>query len=468
MFTKGAKEEHKNKSKAAPAPEYDAFKIPRSQHAISRNNIDDNALKVLYRLHNAGFRALLVGGGVRDLLLGLKPKDFDITTNATPEEVKALFRNCRLIGRRFRLAHILFGREIIEVATFRGHHDDNNAQDKQKVKQSQGGMLLRDNVYGSLEEDAERRDFTVNALYYDIADHSLYDFCGGMQDLEDRKLTLIGDPEVRYREDPVRMMRAIRFAAKLDLEISEECAEPIRRLAPLLQDIPAARHFDEVIKLLLSGQGLDTYRLLKEYKLIQMLFPILFKEGEDDKANNMIEQALKDSDERIRQGKRVTPAYIYAIMLWYPVEQRAHAMSFESGMEYHDAFLLAMNEVLSIQVKTIAIPKRFTATIRDIWNLQLRLPRYGGKRAQRVYHHIKFRAAFDFLELRAKVEQSQELAELTAWWQEYQLHNELPKHDHSRKLNNRRTEQKPENRNTAAKKPYKKRRSKKPQAEVSE
>jgi poly(A) polymerase len=446
-----AKSDKKN-AKQKPSTAHDAYKIPRSEHSISRNDIDDNALKVLYRLHNAGFRALLVGGGVRDLLLGLKPKDFDITTNATPEEVKELFRNCRLIGRRFRLAHILFGREIIEVATFRGHHDDDNGEDKQKVKQSQGGMLLRDNVYGSLEEDAERRDFTVNALYYDIADFALYDFCGGMQDLAERKLKLIGDPEVRYREDPVRMMRAIRFAAKLELEISDDCAEPIRRLAPLLQDIPAARHFDEVIKLLLSGQGLETYRLLKEYKLIQVLFPILFKEGEDDKANSMIEHALKDSDLRIQQGKRVTPAYIYAIMLWYPLEQRAHSISFESGMEYHDAFLLAMNEVLAIQVKTIAIPKRFTATIRDIWNLQLRLPRNGGKRAQRAYHHIKFRAAFDFLELRAKVEQSEELAELTAWWQEYQLHNELPTHDHSRKRNNRSAEQKP----------YIKRRAKKP------
>jgi poly(A) polymerase len=461
------KKSENKKTKEVSSPTYDAYKIPRSQHSISRNDIDDNALKVLYRLHNAGFRALLVGGGVRDLLLGLKPKDFDITTNATPEEVKALFRNCRLIGRRFRLAHILFGREVIEVATFRGHHDDDSGEDKQKVKQSQAGMLLRDNVYGSLEEDSERRDFTVNALYYDIADFSLYDFCGGMQDLADRKLKLIGDPEVRYREDPVRMMRAIRFAAKLDLEISEECAEPIRRLAPLLQDIPAARHFDEVIKLLLSGQGLDTYHLLKEYKLIQVLFPILFKEGEDDKANSMIEQALKDSDNRIQQGKRVTPAYIYAIMLWYPVEQRAHAISFESGMEYHDAFLLAMNEVLAIQVKTIAIPKRFTATVRDIWNLQLRLPRNGGKRAQRAYHHIKFRAAFDFLELRAKVEQSEELAELTAWWQEYQLHNELPEHDHSRKRNNRSAEYKPETKSSEgkspeAKRPYKKRRPKKP------
>ncbi len=440
------------KTKKTPEKSLEQFRIPRDQHSISRKDIDENALKVLYRLHNAGFRALLVGGGVRDLLLGLKPKDFDITTDATPEEVKALFRNCRLIGRRFRLAHILFGREIIEVATFRGHHDEKE-QDKQKVKQSQGGMLLRDNVYGSLEEDAERRDFTVNALYYDIADFSLYDFCGGMNDLSQRKLTLIGEPEVRYREDPVRMMRAVRFAAKLDLSISDECAEPIRRLAPLLQDIPAARHFDEVIKLLLSGQGLDTYRLLKEYKLLQMLFPILFKDGQDDKANKMIEQALMDTDKRIAEGKRVTPAYIYAIMLWYPLEQRTQEMSFESGMDEHDAFMLAMNEVLSIQVKTIAIPKRFTAAIRDIWVLQQRLPRFGGKRAQRVYQHIKFRAAFDFLSLRARVEQSRELAELTSWWQEYQDNNPLPQHNYKRSAN-KANEHRPDGHKPAKKRRY--------------
>ena len=452
----------KKKQKAQTAA-LDIYKIPRDQHSLSRKDIDNNALKVLYRLHNAGYRALLVGGGVRDLLLGIKPKDFDITTNATPEEIKALFRNCRLIGRRFRLAHILFGREVIEVATFRGHHHEADMEDKQKVKQSQAGMLLRDNVYGSLEEDAERRDFTVNAIYYDIADYSIYDFCGGMKDLSDRKLKLIGDPDVRYREDPVRMMRAIRFAGKLDLTINDKCAEPIRRLAPLLQDIPAARHFDEIIKLLLSGQGLVTYRLLKEYKLLQMLFPILFKEGEDDKANSMIEQALIDSDARIASGKRVTPAYIYAIILWYPLEQRAQEMSFESGMEYHDAFVLAMNEVLSIQVKTIAIPKRFSATIRDIWMLQLRLPRVGGKRAERIYQHIKFRAAFDFLSLRARVEQTQELAELTNWWQEYQKHNKLPEHDYSKKITNRAAEIKP-----PYKKSYKKRKYANSKAKVTQ
>ncbi|MEH6454527.1 MAG: polynucleotide adenylyltransferase PcnB, partial [Psychromonas sp.] len=261
----------------------------------------------------------------------------------------------------------------------------------------------------------------------------------------------IGDPEVRYREDPVRMLRAIRFAGKLDLNISDECADPIRRLAPLLQDIPAARLFEEVNKLLLSGQGLATYRLLKEYKLLQMLFPVLFKDGEDDKAIAIIEQALIDTDLRISEGKRVTPAYIYAIMLWYPLEQRAQEMNFESGMDYHDAFLLAMNEVLNIQVKTIAIPKRFTASIRDIWILQLRLPRFGGKRAQRVYQHIKFRAAFDFLSLRARIEQTKELAELTAWWEEYQLHNKLPEHNYSRSIN-KAAEHKPSD-----KKPYKKR-----------
>lgn len=401
---------------------------------------------------------MLVGGGVRDILLGKQPKDFDITTDATPEEIKALFRNCRLIGRRFRLAHILFGRDVIEVATFRGPHEDTVQQDKQISKQSDQGMLLRDNVYGTLKEDAERRDFSVNGLYYDISDFSVFDFHNGMQDLKDKKLILIGDPDVRYREDPVRMLRAIRFAGKLDLSISNDAAEPIRRLAPLLQDIPAARLFDEVIKLLLSGQGLVTYRLLKEYKLLQMLFPILFKEGEDDKANQFIEQALIDSDQRIAAGKRVTPAYIYAVMLWYPIEQRAHATSFESGMEYHDAFMLAVNDVLTIQIKSIAIPKRFTATMRDIWILQLRLPRKGGKRAQRLYHHIKFRAAFDFLSLRAKIEQTVELAELTAWWAEYQENNPLPEHNYKHTYN-KYSERKPERKPAAKKRRYNKKKT---------
>ena len=228
----------------------DRLILSRDQHPISRRQISDNALKVLYRLNKAGYEAYLVGGGVRDLLLGRAPKDFDVATNATPEQIRKLFSNCRLVGRRFRLAHVVFGRDVIEVATFRGHHHKVNTS-KHISSQSDEGMLLRDNVYGTIEEDAERRDFTVNALYYSIKDFSLHDFHGGLQDLEDGVLELIGDPETRYREDPVRMLRAIRFAAKLGLDLSERTAAPIRTLAPLLQDIPPARLFEESIKLFL-------------------------------------------------------------------------------------------------------------------------------------------------------------------------------------------------------------------------
>ncbi len=393
-------------------------RIPRSEHSISRDDISDNALKVLYRLHKAGYKALLVGGGVRDILLGMKPKDFDIVTDATPEEIKQLFRNCRLIGRRFRLAHILFGREVIEVATFRGHHHKVETS-KHVSAQSQEGMLLRDNVYGSIEEDAERRDFTINALYYDIADFSIRDFCNGLADLEKGQLEMIGDAETRYREDPVRMLRAIRFAAKLDMSIGERTQVPIKELSLLLRDIPAARLFEEVLKLLLSGQGLATYRLLQEYHLFQPMFPILFDGEMDDRSNQLIEAVLINTDERIRQDKRVTPAFLYAAILWYPVEQKTEEIMAESGLPYADAFLMACNEVLDRQVKSIAIPKRFSATIRDIWNLQSRLPKRVGKRADRVFHHPKFRAAYDFLELRAKIEGG-ELTPLVAWWEQYQ------------------------------------------------
>ena len=246
--------------------------LSRDQHPISRKEISENALKVLYRLNKGGYEAYLVGGGVRDLLLGKTPKDFDIATNATPEQIKALFSNCRLIGRRFRLAHIVFGRDVIEVATFRGHHHQVNTS-KHVSAQSDEGMLLRDNVYGTIEEDAERRDFTVNALYYSAKDFTLHDFEGGIEDLAERKLELIGDPETRYREDPVRMLRAVRFAAKLEMTISPRTAAPIRELAPLLQDIPAARLFEETLKLFLAGDGLATYKLLREYGLFQPLFP---------------------------------------------------------------------------------------------------------------------------------------------------------------------------------------------------
>lgn len=397
----------------------------RQEHGISRKDISENALKVLYRLNKAGFDAYLVGGGVRDLLLNKQPKDFDIATNATPEEIKKLFRNCRLIGRRFRLAHILFGRDVIEVATFRGHHADAkpSVQNKQQIaSQNQEGMLLRDNVYGTIDEDAERRDFTINALYYSIKDFTVSDYADGVHDLENRIIRLIGDPETRYREDPVRMLRAVRFAAKLDMEIESSTAAPIHQLANLLQDIPSARLFEESLKLLQSGDGLATYKLMREYNLFQQLFPLLsehFTEDHSSQTELMIEHILAATDKRIVDEKRVNPAFMYAAMLWYPMVTRAEEISITSGLSYYDAFMVASNDILDEQVKSIAIPRRFTTTVRDIWQQQVRFSRRSGKRAFKMLEHPKFRAAYDFLEMRGNFE-SEDIAELAGWWNEFQ------------------------------------------------
>ncbi len=394
--------------------------IPRQKHNISRSDICDNALKVLYRLNKAGYETYLVGGGVRDLLLGTKPKDFDIATNATPEQVRKLFRNCRLVGRRFRLAHILFGHDIIEVATFRGHHDTEKAN--HFSKQSDDGMLLRDNVYGTIDQDAERRDFTINAMYYNIADFSVRDYAGGLDDLSLGVIRLIGDPQIRYREDPVRMLRAVRFAAKLDMEINEATAAPIQGLAYLLQDIPAARLFEESLKLLQTGHGLQTYRLLRQYGLFAPLFPLLtehFTEEQNSKCERMIECVLQSTDERAKKDQRINPAFLYAAMLWYPLETRAEEIAFESGLSYYDAFMVAANDILDEQVKSIAIPKRFTAMIREIWQFQQRLSKRTGNRALKMLEQTRFRAAFDFLEMRGKIEGGQ-LQELALWWDNFQ------------------------------------------------
>lgn len=375
---------------------------------------------MLYRLHKAGFEAYLVGGGVRDLLLGQAPKDFDIATNATPEQVRRLFRNCRLVGRRFRLAHILFGHDIIEVATFRGHHDSDKG--KKFASQSTDGMLLRDNVYGTIDQDAERRDFTINAMYYSIADFSVRDYAGGIDDLCQGVIRLIGDPETRYREDPVRMLRAIRFAAKLDMEINEATAQPIPAMAYLLKEIPAARLFEESLKLLQTGQGRKTYHLLREYELFTPLFPLLaehFTETHESKCEKMIECVLNSTDARIENDQRINPAFLYAAMLWYPLETRTEEIIFESGLGFYDAFMIAANDILDEQVKSIAIPKRFTAMIREIWQLQLRLNKRNGNRAIKMLEQPKFRAAFDFLEMRGKIEGGA-TEELATWWDHFQ------------------------------------------------
>lgn len=400
-------------------------KIPRAEHPISRNDISENAIKVLYRLHKGGFDAYLVGGCVRDLLLGVVPKDFDVVTNATPEQVRQLFRNCRLIGRRFRLAHIVFGRDIIEVATFRGHHSDNEKETSNVSRTSDEGMILRDNVYGNIEEDAQRRDFTVNALYYNIADFAIYDFVGGMADLEAGNLKLIGDPEARYREDPVRMLRAVRFATKLGLRIDDSCRLPIPRLAHLLDDIPAARLFEEFLKLFLAGKAVANFEVLNELGLMTPLFPVLKALFKDPASleYKMVYQAFVDTDSRLLEGKSVNPGFLFAAILWYPMVARANEISQEASFSEYDAYQMASADAVALQTRSISLPKRFSMPMRDIWILQLRLMQTTPRKALRLLSHPKFRAGYDFLLLRAKVENDNSLKKLADFWTQMQVDN---------------------------------------------
>lgn len=398
----------------------DPVVISRSEHSISRANIDRNALKVLYRLNKAGYAAYLVGGGVRDLSLGREPKDFDVATDARPEEVKRLFRNCRLIGRRFRLAHVFFGREIIEVATFRAlHKPGEEVGDKARVLQD--GRLLRDNVFGTIEEDALRRDFTVNALYYRIADFALVDYVGGMDDLQRGVLRLIGDAEVRYREDPVRMLRAARFAAKLGFRMHPETAEAIPSMAHLLSHIPPARLFDEVLKLFLTGVGVEVFECLRHYGLFGYLFPDtedVLAQDELGRAPGFLSRALANTDSRIAEGKPVTPAFLFAALLWPPITQRLAGGPESNNEGPVGVIQAAADEVLGHQLHTVTIPKRFSIPMREIWSLQPRFEQRAGKRALRLLSHPRFRAAYDFLLLRAEAGEVD--TELAHWWTQLQ------------------------------------------------
>lgn len=399
--------------------------ISRDQHTVSRKLMSANALKVLYRLDKGGFDAYLVGGGVRDMLLGIEPKDFDIATNATPEEIKGLFRNCRLIGRRFRLAHIVFGRDIIEVATFRGHHDsegEKKASNSKTSKQSDHGMLLRDNIYGSINEDAERRDFTINALYYSAKDFKIYDFANGVKDVEQRCIRLIGDPETRYREDPVRMLRAIRFATKLDMQISKETKAPILPLGELLAHIPPARMFEEFLKLFISGKAKANFDMLREFNLFKHLFPIVdqaLNQNELPYLVDFITLSMNNTDSRINNDQRVTPAFLLAAFLWYPLAQRVAALKHSTDLAPQDAFFSALSEVMLEQQRSIAIPKRFQAPMKDIWILQDKLSRREGKRAYKCLEHPKFRAGYDFLLIRGEIEGG-DVQVLAKWWTDFQ------------------------------------------------
>jgi len=392
--------------------------IPRSGHPISRSSISPNALKVLYRLKDAGYEAHLVGGGVRDLLLGREPKDFDIATNAHPEDVRGLFRNCRLIGRRFRLAHVMFGREIIEVATFRALREAGSGNDEQHIDDE--GRIVRDNVYGNIEEDALRRDFTVNALYYNIADYSIIDFADGMKDIQAGVLNLLGDPDTRYREDPVRMLRAVRFVTKLGFRLGETTEKPVRQLASLLGDIPPARLFDEMLKLFMGGHALANFETLRHYDLFGQLFPLTEQSLTHEENNfplTLVSRAMVNTDTRIQQGKPVTPAFLFAVFLWQPVRERAAQLEAE-GQHAAQALQHAGSQIIAEQAAVMATPRRFSLPMREIWMLQLRLERKGGRRSLRVLGHPRFRAAYDFLLLRGEAGEVSE--ELGDWWTEFQ------------------------------------------------
>ncbi|MGH8372892.1 MAG: polynucleotide adenylyltransferase PcnB [Gammaproteobacteria bacterium] len=399
--------------------------VPRAEHAISRANISESALKVLYRLKSAGFESYLVGGGVRDLLLGREPKDFDVATDASPEQVQALFRNCRLIGRRFRLAHVRFGGDIIEVATFRATQQDEMDEDETRhdLTLNESGRILRDNAYGTLEQDAFRRDFSINALYYDIRDFSIVDYVDGLADLRAGSLRLIGDPDKRYREDPVRMLRAARFAAKLGFRIHPDTERPIAALAPLLGDIPPARLFEEILKLFLYGFGLQAFETLRHYGLFAQLFPhtdAVLSVEEQGFPHVFIAKALASTDARVAEGRPVTPAFLFAALLWEPVRQRAAALQ-ASGMHPGDAYRQAAYEVVDEQTAHVALPRRFVTPMVEIYQMQSRLLQREGKRPLRLLGHPRFRAAYDFLMLRAEAGDADQ--ELVDWWTQLQAAN---------------------------------------------
>ena len=403
--------------------------LERDHHPISRKQISPNAVRVLYKLAEAGHHGFLVGGGVRDLLLGKNPKDFDIATDASPEQLKSLFRNARIIGRRFKIIHLRFGREIIEVTTFRAPHDtENKIADNvprrriqnQDSAHSTAGMILRDNVYGNIDEDALRRDFTINALYYTIDKFRILDFSTGLEDLESKQIRMIGDPAERYKEDPVRMLRAIRFAAKLGFSIEEKTEKPIDELAHLLESISTARLFDETIKLMASGHAVKTFELLRRYRPGMYLFAPTFRALEkiSGPPSKLVDLALENTDSRLAAGKSVTPAFLFAALLWPVLQLRLQSLQSNEANQ-HQLFQQAAQEVLMEQIQYTAVPKRFTIATKEIWDLQSRLMRDNRRSIDGAFNHPRFRAAYDFLLLREDA--GEDLGGRGAWWTEYQI-----------------------------------------------
>lgn len=388
--------------------------VPRSKHGVARQGISACAKRVTSTLQAEGYDAYVVGGAVRDLMLGREPKDFDVATSATPERVRALFRRSRIIGRRFRLVHVLCGRDVVEVSTFRGKHVDS---DSETGTTDEHGRILRDNVFGSREEDAVRRDFTVNAMFYDPSTEEIVDYCDGLTDLKNRRLRMIGDPTARYREDPVRMLRAVRLAAKLGLEIEPGTRAPIRELAGLLENVPVSRLFEEMLKMLLSGQSVQCVRQLRADGLHHGLLPMLDVILDQPLGEGFAMLALERTDERVRDEKPISPGFLFAALLWHEVLAAWRAGE-ASGKSTMLALFEAMDQVLAEQSEKLAIPRRFSSDMKEIWVLQARLTNRSGRRPFALLSNPRFRAAYDFLLLRCE---SGELdMELGEWWERFQ------------------------------------------------
>ena len=381
-------------------------------HQIDKSLLSVGAIKTTEGLQKAGFEAFVVGGAVRDLLLNRRPKDFDIATDATPEQVNRLFRRSRIIGRRFRLVHVMFGDETIEVSTFRGSHLSDSSEDSQG-KVTDSGRIIRDNVFGSIAEDAIRRDFTANALYYNPATEEILDFHHGVADIKAGILRMIGDPATRYAEDPVRMLRAVRLSAKLGLKIDRATEAPIVKLADLLEDVPPSRLFDEMLKLFLSGHAIESIDVLRKQNLHHGLLPMLDVVLEQPLGERFVMLAMQNTDDRILSGKSANPSFLFASLLWH--EMLAAWKQYQAeGNHLIPAMHLAMNEVIDIQAEKLAIHNRYTATMKEIWGMQPRFEQRAGKRPFSLLEHPRYRAGYDFLLLRC--ESGEIDAELGKWW----------------------------------------------------
>ncbi len=376
------------------------------EHGINPQLLSPHAVRVTQTLQEAGFKAFIVGGAVRDLLLGVKPKDFDVATNATPEQVKRLFRRAFIIGKRFQIVHVMFGQEIIEVTTFRGASAEAAPKDEH-------GRVLRDNTFGEQHEDAVRRDFTINAMYYDPASQTVLDYHHGIADIRGKTLRVIGVPEARYREDPVRLLRVVRFAAKLGFSIDPATREPIQVMAPLIDNVPAARVFDEMLKLLMSGHALACLQQLRKEGLHHGLLPLLDVVLEQPLGEKFVTLALAGTDQRVREGKGVSPGFLFASLLWHEVLEKWTA--YQAAGEYPiPALHLAADDVLNTQTEKLALQRKIATDMRDIWAMQPRFERRTGKSPYKLIEHLRLRAGYDFLLLRCA---SGEIdAEVGDWW----------------------------------------------------